>query len=47
MAQAGYDWEETDLKDVVLEIDFVRQTVKINILDWNLPFGGEGIIIII
>ena len=30
----GYDWEEEDLKDITLDIDYARQRARIAIADW-------------
>ena len=44
MQKAGYDWSELDLADFEVDIDFVRQTVIVHVLDWDTPWGSEGII---
>ena len=35
MREIGYDWEEEDLKDITLDIDYARQRVWIALAGWE------------
>ncbi|MBQ7269026.1 MAG: hypothetical protein IJS62_04130 [Bacteroidales bacterium] len=35
IVRSGYDWEEPDLDDIYIWVDYLKSTVKIGISDWN------------
>ena len=41
IADAGYDWSEPSLKDIVLHLEYVGLSAQVTILPWEEGFTKE------